>query len=193
MKNDRQIGRAIVWSIMFISMVFILFSLITKNCHAQPECSKRSFKTGLGYYGLKHYDHSAGVVMQSVDRGFGVYGSNYFTKELGMYVSFVYGSYDVYGTPDEVPHYKFASGVQYRMDINSDVKIYMTAGASYHQFWGNERLDVYDGKINPEEKYYRLKHWSTEVGMGAEVRWFNCGIRLDFIRGEDDIYVGINF
>jgi hypothetical protein len=122
----------------------------------------------------------------------GIIYSQYFIKSLGGYFSASKGEYWVYGTQYEIPHYKFALGVKYKA-TNDRVKIFFLAGMSLHEFWGNRRIDVYEGKVNPEDNYFRLHHISCEQGAGADVGRISTAFRIDFIRGEHNVDLALNF
>jgi hypothetical protein len=188
--TKEKVNRVIVYILLFI-----IGFLIGNKCFAQPGCGVSSFRTCKVYAGLKHYDHAIGITFQGVDAPYLIAGIIYHQKykNFGFYTSASKGKYWVYGTTYEIPHYKFALGLKY-MAINGEkVNVYFVAGGSYHSFWGNNRIDIYDGKVNPDENYYRLHHISCEQGMGADIGRITTGFRIDFIRGEHNIDFALNF
>jgi len=172
--------------------LIILFLTLSLVVFSQPDCGNNF--PGPGHIenpNTKVFYNSVYATFQVVDYGLGLRYDRRFTKRFGSYLSAAKGKYIL---PDDkyVDHYKYVLGIDwYVHKFVSDIQNIFFIGASYHDFRG---YTSYSDKINEMEDYYRLKHWSFEVGTGMIIgKGFTCAFRFDFLRDESNVDFGWSF
>jgi len=131
------------------------------------------------------------AVVQPVDFGVGLRYDRMLNSHhgiYGVYGSLTYGSFKLETGEEIKNHFKFVSGVLlYLEPYNKDFSPYIGVGLSYN---------IYDGLYNIPSDFNpnALNQWSFELSCNARLsnKW-NLGVRVDPIKWESSIDIGVSF
>jgi hypothetical protein len=129
-------------------------------------------------------NNSIYALLQPADLGYGLRYDRIF-KNLGVYISGSYGNYNLPNGDYIKDHFKIASGLlMYSPCFVEDA--FISCGVSYHHYGEY----YFSSGVIPN---FTLSPVSCELGVGTRLGLISVAFRMDVLKYESSIEVGLNF